>query len=142
MSSAVVDASLALKWVKSEPYTAEARDQLEQWVKNGVTRRVPPLFPYEIANVLHRKARHGSATQAELERAFDSILGLVSITPLQPGLIKRAMALAAELHQAASYDVQYVALAEIAGCELWTADERFWNAVRARFPFVRWIGAR
>lgn len=39
------------------------------------------------------------------------------------------MEIAALLGRPATHDSQYTAERE--GCELWTADERFWNAVRA-----------
>ena len=142
MDPVVVDASLAFKWIKSEPYTSEARELLKGWLRGDAVRYVPPLFPYEIANVLHRKARYGTATQTDLDRAFDAVLRLVSVHRLDLPTVKRAMAVATELRLAAAYDAQYIALAEALGCELWTADERLWNAVRARFPFVRWIGTR
>ena len=40
----------------------------------------------------------------------------------------------------AAYDAHYLALAEVEKCELWTADERLWNAVRSEVDWVRWIG--
>ena len=137
----VVDASLAFKWIRSEPYTVEARDLLRQWLRDGAVRLAPPLFPYEIANILHRKARTAATTHADLERALDAVMRQVSIHPLDIVAVKRAMAIAAETGRPAAYDAQYVALAEGLDCELWTADERLWNAVRGRFPFVRWVGA-
>ncbi len=138
----VVDASLAFKWIRTERFTSEARELLVEWMRGDVQRIVPPLFAYEIANALHRNARSGTATRADLERAFDAVLRQVSVHHFDLTMLKRAMAIAAEFRLPAAYDSQYVALAETLGCELWTADERLWNAVRARFPFVRWIGAR
>ena len=38
------------------------------------------------------------------------------------------------------YDAFYVALADIEGCELWTADRRLTNLVQPRFPQVHWLG--
>ena len=115
---------------------------LRGWLRGDAVRHVPPLFPYEIANALHRKARYAIATQADLDRAFDVVLRLVSVHRLDLLTVKRAMAMATELRLPAAYDAQYIALTESLGCELWTADERLWNAVRTRFPFVRWVGAR
>ena len=40
----------------------------------------------------------------------------------------------------AVYDAHYLALADILGCEYWTADERFYRAVLAACRNVRWIG--
>jgi predicted nucleic acid-binding protein len=41
---------------------------------------------------------------------------------------------------AVTYDAQYVALAEMLGCDLWTADLRLVDTLRAALHFVRWIG--
>ncbi len=35
---------------------------------------------------------------------------------------------------------QYLALAELFDCELWTGDQRFYNAVRRTLGRVKWIG--
>ena len=55
-------------------------------------------------------------------------------------MTKRALELADALNQSASYDAHYVALAEPLGCDMWTADERFWNSTRATLKRVRWVG--
>lgn len=102
----------------------------------------PSAAPYEIANILHRKARTAATRQGDLERALDAVMHQVSVHPLDIAVVKRAMAITEETMRPAAYDAQDVALAETLGCELWTADERLWNAVRIRFPFVRWVGAR
>jgi predicted nucleic acid-binding protein len=39
-----------------------------------------------------------------------------------------------------AYDAHYLALAESRQCECWTADERLWNPVRRKPPWVRWLG--
>jgi predicted nucleic acid-binding protein len=51
------------------------------------------------------------------------------------------MVLAHRLRRPTTYDCHYLALAEHYGCELWTGDERFFNAVRRQIPWIRWVGA-
>lgn len=58
----------------------------------------------------------------------------------EPGLQSRAMTLAHQLGRPTTYDCQYLALAEHAQCQLWTADQRFYNAARDAYPWMRWIG--
>ena len=41
---------------------------------------------------------------------------------------------------APGHDAAYLAVAEILGCELWTADERLYNSVKTDMPRVRWLG--
>ena len=45
-----------------------------------------------------------------------------------------------ELGLPATYDAQYVVLAEEVGASFWTADKRLFNATAGGRPFVRWIG--
>ena len=59
-----------------------------------------------------------------------------------PNLHRRALELASRLKQGAVYDAHYLALAESLGCELWTADQRFYRAVSSSVDNVRWIGER
>lgn len=64
----------------------------------------------------------------------------VAIIEQRPELVERAIEIAYATGQKATYDAFYVALAEMLGCELWTADERFWRAASPAIPFVRWLG--
>ena len=57
-----------------------------------------------------------------------------------PQIHVRALELAGELGQGAVYDSHYMALAESLGCDLWTADERFFRAATRESFAVNWIG--
>ena len=48
--------------------------------------------------------------------------------------------MASRLNQGAAYDAHYLALAEEFGCELWTADGRFFRAVSSGVDNVHWLG--
>ena len=48
----------------------------------------------------------------------------------------RALLVAVQFGLRATYDAQYVALSDVLGLTLWTADERLFNAVAADKPFV------
>ena len=56
---------------------------------------------------------------------------------LPAGLYKRALQLAHRYGRPTIYDTLYVALAELAGCDFWTADKRLVNALGDRLTFVR-----
>lgn len=133
-----VDASLALKWVILEPYTAEADALAAQWVAAGIERLAPALLAYEATNALYRKQPAPDAQHvAWVALSLADILAAVTLVPPDLVLLERAAAIAAQLGRPAAYDAQYAALAEREGCELWTADERFWNAARPHFGWVR-----
>ena len=53
------------------------------------------------------------------------------------GLHERALRLAQDYDRPAVYDMHYVALAQLAGCDLWTADQRLINALNGRLALVK-----
>lgn len=136
----VVDASLAVKWILIEDDTREAMYLLRRWQADGIDRIVPSWFGCEVANVLYQEIR---ANRLELARAQAGILTLLNemlVLDVEPFIATRAIELATLHRQRATYDAQYLALAEHLDCELWTADERFWNSTKAAFPRVHWLG--
>jgi len=54
-------------------------------------------------------------------------------------MIKRAREIARQFNQPNIYDSLYAALAELRVCEFWTADKAFYDAVKARLSFVKYL---
>ena len=138
----VVDASLATKWVAPEPYTAEAIELLAEWRENGWRRLVPAWFAAEMSNVLYRKGLAAGAPLWDTVNGLHRVMAVVTVSELDAASVARGIQIADSLNRPATYDSLYAALAERESCELWTADERFWNAARTTYPWVRWIGER
>ena len=70
---------------------------------------------------------------------LDTLISLVHID--EPSVLyDRALALAGGLAQNTIHDSLYLALAELWGCEMWTADRRFARASRKRSAKVRCVG--
>ena len=138
--SVVVDASLAVKWLVEEDDSDKAHAALQSWVAQDITRIAPHLMPFEVANALHRRVLRGELNVGDstrmIARLFESQLELHQ----PPGLHVRALQLASQLKQNAAYDAHYLALAESFGCDLWTADERFYRAASPSIANVRWLG--
>ena len=136
----VVDASLALKWLVREVYTAEANDLGRLWNSQGTRIAAPYLMPVEVTNALHQRVARGELTLEAASQRMESLLssGLELLQP--PHLYGRALELAGQLRQGATYDAHYMALAETLGCELWTADEKFYRVASPVARSVRWIG--
>ncbi len=138
--SVVVDASLAVKWLVQEEYSDKARAVLQSWVDRDITRMAPYLMPFEVANALHRRMLRGELSVGDSTRMITRLLES-SLELRQPaGLHAKALQLADELNQNAAYDAHYLALAEVVGCEIWTADERLYRVARPSIGNVRWIG--
>ena len=136
----VVDASLAIKWLVREEHTDKALAILSAWHHDEVTPAAPYLLPFEVANALHRKVLRGQLTIVDAARMISQLLGSRLELHQAAELHVRALELASELQQGAVYDAHYLALAEEIGCELWTADQRFYRSIREDDRHVRWIG--
>jgi len=66
---------------------------------------------------------------------------LLGVKLLYPdNLHERAWELAKRFNRPQAYDSHYLALAEILGLELWTADKRLYNTVESDLPRVKWLG--
>lgn len=136
----VVDASLAIKWLVNEVHTEKAFALAHSWARSGVKPVAPYLLLVEVANALYRRIIRQEISLEAATRLLDSLI-YAGIELREPtGLHRMAIALAAQLQQDAVYDAHYLALAETLGCELWTADERFYRAARPTFKLIRWLG--
>ena len=138
--SVVVDASLALKWLVEEDDSDKAHAALQSWVAQDVTRIAPYLMPFEVANALHQRVLRGELSVGDSTRMIARLLGSSLELHQTPNLHVRALQLASQLRQGAAYDAHYLALAETLGCELWTADRRFYEAAHSGVATLRWIG--
>jgi predicted nucleic acid-binding protein len=135
----VVDASLAIKWVLREPYTEDALALASEWAATEIKPAAPCLLLIEVTNVLHRRAMLGQISLSYAQQLLAGFLNIGIEIRESPQLHLRALELAQELKRPAVYDTHYLALAEILGCDLWTADERFFNSVKERQPRVKWL---
>ena len=136
----VVDASLAVKWLVEEGDSDTADELLESWEGQDTRVAAPHLMPFEVANALHRRVVQGELTVETAVDLIDSLFSSRLELHETPHLHGRALELASRLDQGAAYDSHYLALAERLGCDLWTADERFFRAARGGATAVRWIG--
>lgn len=134
------DASLVLKLVLGEDDSPQAIALWRRWIDGRVAVVAPPLLAYEVTSVLRTKVHRGLLTPEIGDETFREIhaQGVRYLAP--EGLHVRAWELAKQLHRPAAYDAHYLALAEILGCEFWTADERLFNAARGTLPWVRHLG--
>ena len=111
IAAAVVDASVAVKWVVEEPDSGQAR------MLARARLEAPDLMAVECANILWKKARIGDIDARQASERLDALLEApVALTPSRD-LLGRALGLA---------------LALARGVPLVTADERLARAVRKR----------
>jgi predicted nucleic acid-binding protein len=137
----VVDASIAVKWVLDEPWSAEAQQLRHQWRQERRLLVVPSLFVYEISNVLYQRVRRGTLTADEAEIGRGALLSIrFQVVHPSSRWVRRAWDLATTQGHPATYDLFYVVAAEQVGGQLWTADRVLWERTREDCPWVYWLG--
>ena len=138
-SQVCVDASLAILWLLPAQKTPQADFLFERWYEKDARLIGPPLFDAEVTSTIRRYVYMNRLLPEEGEKVFAiySELGIQTLNPA--GLSRKAWELAKQYNRPRTYDMQYLALAEIEDCELWTADQRLINGLNGQNPRIRWI---
>jgi predicted nucleic acid-binding protein len=130
MTSLIVDASVAVKWLAAEPLQAEARaladldDQL----------MAPDIVVAEVGNALWKRCRRGEISTRGAIRAVDALPNAFDrLFPSRP-LSAEAMRLSIALDHPI-YDCFYLALAQQIDAPIITADRRLLS-VAGRLPHL------
>ena len=135
-----VDCSLAVKWkITAEDYAAQAEELLLDWQTRRVEVCAPILLQAEVMSAFLRAHRRGRVTRTEAEDAIRDLLALPFVLFDVAPILVRAFEIA-QAHNQRSYDCIYIAVSEREGMELWTGDQRLYNALHTHFAFVRWVG--
>lgn len=141
-----VDSSVAVKWIFAEELSELADALFQHAVIRGERLVAPPLLPIEVTNVVRQRMRRARSPEEPLlslpqaMAALHRFLALPIELTLLPEIHLRALELAGINALPAVYDAHDVALAELLGCDLWTADQALVNRLQRRLPFVRWLG--
>lgn len=133
---AVVDASVAVKWLLHEEDQEIARRLQEDYQNGAMDLIAPDLLISEVGNVLWKRVRKRDLTPSVAELLFDGFLRDAPVLLNSDAVHRRAMKLSLEF-DCPIYDCEYLALAWYHSCDLVTADERFYRAVRAQWPCVK-----
>lgn len=142
MNECCVDASVAVKWaIKEEPFREEACAFLRQLGAKGVSLIAPPLFINEVDSVIRKYVFSGRMAADEAQKAYTILDNAPVEIIFLEGVRQRARDIAEQFNQQFVYDATYAALADLRACEFWTADKVFYNAVKARLPFVKYLAA-
>lgn len=119
----VTDASLLVKLLILEQFSAQAERLVKAWFAAGIRLAAPDFIHAEIASALYKKMSEGTISidkAMELMARFYAMeINFHQSAPLH----RRALELALELRQRMPYDAHYLALAESLNCDFWTADQ-------------------
>lgn len=126
MSTLVIDASIAIKWVIEEEGTPQALT-----LRREAKLLAPELLVAECANILWKKARRNELSREEALLAARLLqTAAIELVPTR-FLLAAATRIAIELDHPA-YDCLYLALAIENDCRFVTADERFLRKLGGR----------
>ncbi len=122
---AVIDASVAVKLVVTEPDSDSAERVVGDLTESGVWIGAPEVLLVECANALWLRVRKGSLTSKDGETQLGVFRRIVYVFDSWPvgTVVFPAWRLATSLG-ITMYDACYVALAEIQGVPLVTADRK------------------
>ena len=135
----VVDCSVVVKWkIPTEDHAAAAEELLLDWEHHVVEVSVPNHFQSEVISAFLRAYRRDRITADEAREAIGDLLALPFVLCDVAPLAERAFVIAQQ-HQQRVYDCLSVPLAARDGVELWTGDERLYNALHVHYTCVRWI---
>lgn len=139
-SRVCVDASLAIQWLIPTQQDSLAESLLQSWDQAGTELIGPPLFDAEVTSAIRLHVYFKKLLPGQGEKAFLFYreLGVKIISP--PELPQVAWALAKEYNQPRTYDMQYLAVAELEDCELWTSDKDLANSLKGKVSRLRWVG--
>jgi len=124
VTTLVIDASIAVKWVVEESGTAEALT-----LRRRAKLIAPELLTAECANILWKKVQRNELSKDEAFLAARLLQAADIEFPPTRSLLEAATQIAIELNHAA-YDCLYLALATERDCRFATADERFVRKLR------------
>lgn len=135
----VVDASVVLKWqLDDEQHIPQATGLRDDFYGRGAIKAIAPhLLTYEIVNGIATAARQ---KRIESNVAVEAISNLLVLGVEQRAVEPQRMLELALQYNLSAYDAAYLALAESEGCELWTGDRPFYQAVKGELPWVKWVG--
>jgi len=135
-----VDASLALTWLLSIEKDDRADTLRRQWQKDKIKLICPPMFHSEVTSVLREEVFFKRLSAEEGEEVFLLYSDIPVVVISDMSIYRRAWELAKIYNLPRTYDMQYLAVAELADCEFWTLDKKLVNALHGRNKRVKWVG--
>jgi predicted nucleic acid-binding protein len=132
-----IDASFAVKLVVNEENSDKARELWTQWAATGIEAVAPCHLAFESISVLRQLIYRSTISDEAGQLAFEAFLAQ-PIRLLHPdSMDERAWKLAIRFRRPTVYDAYYLAVGELYGCEVWTADRRLYRAVQLDLPWVK-----
>jgi len=125
--------------MKGESHRRQARKLLRESISTGIRLIAPPLFESETESVIQQEVFFGHVSVADADKALHA-LDRAGVQIIYDSRMKEhARQIARKFNQSRVYDATYAALAQLRGCEFWTADKAFYDAVHVELTFVKYL---
>ncbi len=135
MKKIITDSGIVIKWCVSEFDSAQAKLIYDEYEAGRLEFLAPSLLPAEVGNIIWKKRIFQSLSEINAEDAI-KIYQQVAFTLTQISLLFDDAYQIAIKYKRTFYDSLYLALSVRENCEFVTADEKFYNAVRANFSNI------
>ena len=135
-----IDASLVLTWLLPEQGSDRIDALFSEWDKKGLRLLSPPLFDAEVTSVIRQQVYLKKLQPEQGDHVFSVYLRMAIERVDGQEIYKRAWELAKRFDLPRTYDMQYLAVAELKDCELWTNDKRLVNSLQGKAPRIKWVG--
>lgn len=136
----VVDSGVVIAVALEERYSPQARKLVTLWIAQKKTIAVPALFKYELIATIRKSITRNRIAQDDVGATLTRLFAVTTETHFSDTLLYRGLEIATLLNRPTAYDSQYLAVAEMFGCEFWTLDEKLYNAANPTFSWVKWVG--
>lgn len=133
MASAVFDTSVLLRLVLPSQRDAAAEGLWQQCAESGIGVVIPSQGVSEVMSVIRHQVFSGRLSAVEGDQLFAELRALVASLQIETVQLG-AWDVAKRFNRPNTYDSEFYALAESLGVEVWTADERFVNAMGQQRP--------
>lgn len=140
MAKVCIDASLVILWLVPQKLSEQAEAQWVSWRNNKVDLIAPPFIMAEVTTALRKRVFYKQISRESGEKLFKNFFDLDFTIIYSDALYREAWELAKRFNLPKVYDMNYVALAKLEGCELWTGDHRLVNAVKSEFEWAKYVG--
>lgn len=133
----VIDASVAVAWLLPSQGSQAIRRFWREAIAGDWELLVPSIFYLETASTIRLQVAQHKISKADGDGMFEDLIALPVVERSPRGLLQRAWMLAKRYGHGRIYDAQYLALAEMQRCELWTKDDRLVRSIPPRLHWVR-----
>lgn len=135
-----IDASLALTWLLPQEHSTLIDALFAEWDRKRIRLLTAPLFHAEVTSVIREQIYFKKLRPEQGEHIFSIYLQMNVKNIDEPTVYKRAWELAKRFNLPRTYDMQYLAVAELKDCDFWTNDKRLVNLLQAKVPRLKWAG--